>query len=57
MSTCQHEWEMTDIQFGFIIFKKCSYCDGLRTYFSPLVVVVHIRLWLLLKILLKARLN
>jgi hypothetical protein len=38
MSTCQHEWEMTDIQFGFIVFEKCSHCNRLRTYFSPLVV-------------------
>jgi hypothetical protein len=38
MSTCQHEWEMTNIQYGFIAFEKCSHCDGLRTYFSPMVV-------------------
>ncbi len=38
MSTCQHEWEMTNIQFGIIVFEKCSHCNGLRTYFSPIVV-------------------
>jgi hypothetical protein len=34
MSGCQHQWEMTNIQFGFIAFEKCSYCNGVRTYFS-----------------------
>lgn len=32
--SCGHEWEMTNIQFGFMVFEKCSHCNGLRTYFS-----------------------
>jgi len=35
MPQCQHHWQMTDIQFGFIIFERCSQCNTLRTYFSP----------------------
>ncbi len=35
MAPCQHLWKMTDIQFGFIIFERCSQCNTLRTYFSP----------------------
>jgi hypothetical protein len=38
MPSCEHEWEMTNIQFGFIVFEKCSHCDKLRTYFSTMVV-------------------
>ncbi len=34
MSECQHQWEMIDIQFGFVTFEKCFHCNGLRTYFS-----------------------
>jgi hypothetical protein len=34
MPNCQHLWEMVNIQFGFVVFEKCSHCDGLRTYFS-----------------------
>ena len=34
MSDCQHRWEMANIQFGFVVFEKCSHCSGLRTYFS-----------------------
>lgn len=34
MTTCQHHWEMTDIQFGFVVFEKCFHCNSLRTYFS-----------------------
>jgi len=34
MSTCQHQWEMTNIQFGFVVFEKCFHCNSLRTYFS-----------------------
>jgi len=25
---------MINIQFGFVVFEKCSHCKGLRTYFS-----------------------
>ena len=34
MSECQHQWEMTNIEFGFIVFEKCFQCEELRTYFS-----------------------
>lgn len=34
MKKCQHQWEMTDIEFGFLFYEKCFHCDGLRTYFS-----------------------
>jgi hypothetical protein len=34
MSTCQHLWEMTNIEYGFVIFEKCFHCRGLRTYFA-----------------------
>jgi hypothetical protein len=34
MSDCQHQWEMTNIQFGFVAFEKCYHCNGLRTYFT-----------------------
>jgi hypothetical protein len=32
--SCGHQWEMTNIQFGFVVFEKCFHCNGLRTYFS-----------------------
>ncbi len=34
MPECQHQWEMTNIQFGFVVFEKCFHCNQLRTYFS-----------------------
>ncbi len=34
MPECQHRWEMTNIQFGFTVFEKCSHCQTVRTYFS-----------------------
>jgi hypothetical protein len=34
MSKCQHQWEMTNIQFGFVAFEKCFHCNDLRTYFT-----------------------
>ncbi len=34
MSECQHQWEMTNIRFGFVVFEKCSHCNGIRTFFS-----------------------
>ena len=34
MAGCQHEWEMTNVRFGFVIFEKCFHCNTLRTYFS-----------------------
>ena len=34
MPGCQHQWEMADIQFGFVVFEKCFQCNGVRTYFT-----------------------
>lgn len=34
MSECQHQWEMTNVRFGFVVFEKCFHCSQLRTYFS-----------------------
>ncbi len=34
MTECRHRWEMANIQFGFVVFEKCSHCNNLRTYFS-----------------------
>ena len=34
MSKCLHQWTMTNIQFGFVVFEKCFHCNSLGTYFS-----------------------
>jgi hypothetical protein len=34
MSDCDHLWEMTNIQYGFIVFEKCYHCSQVKTYFS-----------------------
>ncbi len=34
MPACQHQWEMTDVEFGFVVFEKCFHCNGLETYFT-----------------------
>jgi hypothetical protein len=34
MPECHHHWEMTDIQFGFVVFEKCFHCNALETYFA-----------------------
>ncbi|MEJ2637341.1 MAG: hypothetical protein P8184_18895 [Calditrichia bacterium] len=34
MPACQHAWELTNIKYGFVVFEKCTHCNGLRTYFS-----------------------
>ena len=34
MPGCQHQWEMTNVQFGFVVFEKCFHCDGVRTFFT-----------------------
>ncbi|HDQ00153.1 MAG TPA: hypothetical protein ENN22_13350 [bacterium] len=34
MSQNNHEWEMTNIQFGFIVYEKCYQTNELRTFFS-----------------------
>ncbi len=33
-ATSSHEWEMTNIEFGFIVYEKCYQTNELRTYFS-----------------------
>lgn len=34
MPNREHNWELTNIRFGFIVFEKCFHCNELRTYFS-----------------------
>ena len=34
MSDCNHQWEMTNVQYGFIVFEKCYHCNQIKTYFS-----------------------
>lgn len=34
MPKCLHQWTMTNIQFGFVVFEKCFHCNSLGTYFS-----------------------
>ncbi len=34
MTGCQHQWEMRDVQFGFVVFEKCYHCNRVRTFFS-----------------------
>jgi hypothetical protein len=34
LSDCGHIWEMTNIEFGHIIFERCSHCKTVRTHFS-----------------------
>jgi hypothetical protein len=34
MPECRHRWKMTNIQFGFTVFEKCSHCQTVRAYFS-----------------------
>ncbi len=34
MSEIKNVWEMTNIQFGFIVYEKCYQTNEMRTYFS-----------------------
>jgi len=34
MVECEHQWEMTNTQFAFVVFEKCSHCQVVRSYFS-----------------------
>lgn len=34
MSECEHQWDMANIQFGFVVFEKCFHCNCMRTYFT-----------------------
>jgi len=29
-----HQWEMANVKYGFIITEKCFHCDKIATYFS-----------------------
>ena len=40
MHNCLHTWEMTNIQFGFVVFERCSHCGTVRTSFSTEVAPV-----------------
>ncbi len=34
MPECQHQWEMTNVRFGYVVFEKCFHCNSLETYFT-----------------------
>ncbi len=34
MSQCQHQWKMTNIEFGFTVCERCAKTQEVRTYFS-----------------------
>ncbi len=34
MPECQHQWNMANVQFGFVVFEKCFQCNGVRTFFT-----------------------
>ncbi len=34
MAECMHQWVMTNTQFGFVVFEKCSHCQVVRSYYS-----------------------
>lgn len=34
MAACTHQWKLTNIQFGFVVFERCSNCPTVRSYFS-----------------------
>lgn len=34
MAECAHHWEMTNRQFGFVVFERCSDCQVVRSYYS-----------------------
>jgi hypothetical protein len=34
MAECAHQWEMTNRQFGFVVFERCSGCQVVRSYYS-----------------------
>ena len=41
MPGCQHQWEMANIQFGFVVFEKCFQCNGVRTYLTRESQPIH----------------
>ena len=34
MAECAHIWRMTNRQFGFVVFEKCSHCQVVRAYYA-----------------------
>jgi hypothetical protein len=34
MAECRHRWDMTDVEFGYVVFEKCYHCKKIRTFFS-----------------------
>ncbi len=34
MAECTHQWKLTNIQFGFVVYERCSNCQIVRSYFS-----------------------
>lgn len=34
MAACTHHWEMSNVQFGFVVFEKCYHCNSTRTFFT-----------------------
>ena len=34
ISDCEHLWELANIEFGFVIYERCSHCNAVRSYFS-----------------------
>ncbi|MCP4151217.1 MAG: hypothetical protein GY757_25970 [bacterium] len=31
---CSHQWDMVNVEYGFIITEKCFHCDKVANYFS-----------------------
>lgn len=31
---CDHQWQMTNVSYGYIITEKCFHCDKIMTYFT-----------------------
>ena len=34
MPECKHQWEMTNVRFGFLVFEKCFHCNEIRSFFT-----------------------
>lgn len=34
MGTCNHQWEMTDILYGYLVMEGCPKCGGRASFFS-----------------------
>ena len=33
-SGCEHLWDLANVEFGFVIYERCSHCNAVRSYFS-----------------------